>query len=95
MQHLQVESRVERDRRIPLRFGRAGAMREVVELIDHWPGETYCYFRVRARDGGVYILRHEEAANRWEIHSFESLPEGSASFDATGGGVPPAPGGAQ
>ncbi|HWZ71528.1 MAG TPA: hypothetical protein VN326_08635 [Casimicrobiaceae bacterium] len=43
---------------------------EVMEIIDRWlsPGDRY--FKVRAYDGGVYILRHDEGADEWEMSFF-------------------------
>lgn len=89
MSHLRVEIRVERDRRVPHRFGRNGALREVVELIDHWPGEGHGYYRVRAEDAGVYILRHDERADRWEIHAFESRATAAHGVSRPGTGKAP------
>jgi hypothetical protein len=56
----------------PVRFGWPQAMREVLEVDDWWPGDDHCYFRVRASDGNVYILRHNEPADSWELIFFES-----------------------
>ncbi len=33
---------------------------EIVENIDQWHGADYCYFKVRGRDGSLYILRRED-----------------------------------
>lgn len=55
----------------PVRFGWPQAMREVIEVVDWWPGEGHCYFRLRANDGGVYILRHNEEMDFWELVFFE------------------------
>ena len=57
---------------MPVRFGTARYAQEVAEVIDRWPGEGYCYFRVRARDGAIFILRHDEREKRWQISVFES-----------------------
>lgn len=58
----------------PLRFGTCGRMREVAEVVDRWPGEGYCYFRVRTRDGARFLLRHDTENDRWRIAAFESGP---------------------
>jgi chemotaxis protein methyltransferase CheR len=55
----------------PIRFGPAGAPRVVAEVLDRWPGESHHYVRVRATDGGVYILRHDLDRDTWTIHAFE------------------------
>lgn len=43
---------------------------EVEEVLDQWysPGATY--FRVRAHDGHLYILRHEEPQDCWTLVGF-------------------------
>jgi hypothetical protein len=58
----------------PLRFafaGRPGATQhEVREILDQWYGVDYQCFKVRADDGDIYILRHEQSADRWRLDSF-------------------------
>lgn len=49
-----------------------GARRlEVVEIVDRWLAPEHRYFKVRADDAGTYILRHDTAADRWELTMFE------------------------
>lgn len=55
----------------PTRFGWPDAMRDVLHVDDWWPGEDHCYFRVRASDGGTYILRHDQPAQAWEVVVFQ------------------------
>jgi hypothetical protein len=47
---------------------------EVIEIIDRWLAPDYRYFKVRADDGNVYILRHDEVAAEWEMTSFTGRP---------------------
>jgi len=47
-----------------------------VETTDRWPGPNYEYFKVRADDNAVYILRHDETRGVWELTMFER-PTGS------------------
>ncbi len=79
---LRVETRLDDGHLIPLRFGHDGSMRDVVELVDHWPGDGHCYFRVRDAGGGLYILRHDERTRRWDIHAFESVSAHLSTLDA-------------
>ena len=72
MARFLVESRAEDWGRVPERFGRPGDMRDVTEIVDRWPGEDHCYYRVLADDGSVYILRHDEGENSWRIHFFDN-----------------------
>ncbi len=65
-----VETRSGPDGESPVCFGWQGRMREVVDRIDAWQGEDHRYFRVRADDRCVYILRHDLRADRWELTFF-------------------------
>jgi len=47
---------------------------EVIEIIDRWLAPDHRYFKVRADDGNVYILRHDELAGEWEMTSFTGRP---------------------
>jgi hypothetical protein len=71
---LLVDTLPGRDGEVPVRFGWPGRMREVIERIDAWAGEDHRYFRVRADDGAVYILRHDLRADRWELTFFRAEP---------------------
>lgn len=42
---------------------------EVVEVIDRWYGQDHRYFKLRGDDGVVYLVRHDESADRWELKS--------------------------
>jgi hypothetical protein len=49
-----------------------GARRvEVVEIVDRWLAPDHRYFKVRGVDDGIYILRHDITADRWELTMFE------------------------
>ncbi len=54
----------------PLRFHLRGAEYEVEEVHDQWYGPDATYFRVRAGDGNVYILRHDTAQDAWTLEAF-------------------------
>jgi hypothetical protein len=45
---------------------------EVAEVEDRWysPGETF--FRLRLANGDMYVLRHVEAQDTWNIEGFRS-----------------------
>lgn len=64
----------------PVRFGTDCAMREVAAIVDRWPGEGYCYFRVQTREGGLFLLRRDADADRWRIAAFESGPAAASGL---------------
>lgn len=55
----------------PRRLDLAGRTVEVVEVVDRWYGPDHRYFKVRGDDGALYLLRHDEAADRWELTMFQ------------------------
>ena len=54
----------------PLRFGVADHEYQVEEILDRWYGPDDVYFKVRANDGNIYILRHRSASDSWSLESF-------------------------
>jgi hypothetical protein len=56
----------------PLRFFIGRRAIEVSEIIDRWLDPAHSYFKLRGDDGGIYILRHDQAADAWEMTLFDS-----------------------
>lgn len=54
----------------PVRFRLGGAWLAVEEVVDRWYDPEAVYFRVRAEDGAMYILRHDERADAWTLEAF-------------------------
>jgi hypothetical protein len=50
-------------------------MRQIAELIDRWEGDEDIYFRVRAEDASIYILRRKRVSGTWQIHFFRRAGE--------------------
>ncbi|MCS6954077.1 MAG: hypothetical protein NZM33_14605 [Bryobacteraceae bacterium] len=71
--HIRVEcySGYKADQR-PLRFYIGQTRYEVQEVLDQWYGPEATWFRVRAQDGNLYILRHtfSEQHDFWTLESF-------------------------
>ncbi len=47
----------------------------ITDIIDRWYGPDYLYFKVRADDGNVYILRCDERQDQWELEMFQKTGE--------------------
>ena len=62
----------------PLRFTLSGRSYEVNEVDDQWYSPDARYFRVRAGDGNLYVLRHDERENRWSLEGFRASRQGRA-----------------
>lgn len=56
----------------PQRFALAGRMYEIEKVEDQWYSPGAIYFRVVARDGNRYVLRHDEAQDQWTLEAFRS-----------------------
>lgn len=58
----------------PVRFVLSGREYEVVEVEDRWHSPKAMFFRVIARDGNRYVLRHDEAQDEWSLEAFRGEP---------------------
>jgi hypothetical protein len=43
---------------------------DIIEVIDRWYGPDYLYFKIRADDGNIYILKCDEQNNEWELEMY-------------------------
>ena len=59
----------------PVRFRLGERDYLVEELLDRWYGPNDTFFKVRADDGNLYILRHRESPNsdEWRLEGFRQL----------------------
>lgn len=57
----------ERKDGFPERFPLGGSYRQIREVLDQWPGEGHLYLKVRADDGGIYILRSGGVGGDWTV----------------------------
>lgn len=51
----------------PRRFRLSGPWLVVEEVVDRWLAPDHRYFKVRADDGDIYVLRHDTASQSWEL----------------------------
>ena len=42
----------------------------VEEILDQWFGPGEIFFKVRAGDGNLYILRHNNVPDEWRLESY-------------------------
>jgi len=54
----------------PLRFRLGERWLAVEEVVDRWYDPDAVYFRVRADDGSMYILRHIDGSDVWTLEAF-------------------------
>jgi hypothetical protein len=58
----------------PLRFSLGDKTLEVDQVEDQWYGVSSMHFRVRAKDGNCYVLRHDEENDVWTLDAFRAGP---------------------
>ncbi len=51
----------------PRRFYLGDETIDVLEVLDRWLSPAHRYFKCRGSDHATYILRHDVAADRWEV----------------------------
>jgi len=54
----------------PLAFWLGERRLEVRAIVDRWYAPTQRWFRVDADDGNLYVLRHDEPSDEWELAAF-------------------------
>ncbi len=56
----------------PVRFQLRNREYLVEEVVDQWYGPEHQFFKLRADDGNLYILRHQTSVpnGEWELVSF-------------------------
>ncbi len=54
----------------PIRFQLDGQDYMVDEVVDQWYGPDDVFFKLRADDGNLYIVRHRAGADEWNLESF-------------------------
>lgn len=56
----------------PVRFSLYEHEHTVLEVLDQWYGPEDIFFKIRADDGNLYVLRHETSVpdGEWDLVSF-------------------------
>jgi hypothetical protein len=56
----------------PVRFTLGERTYEVWDVEDQWYSPAAIYFRVKADDGNIYVLRHDEMQDQWTLEGFRA-----------------------
>ncbi len=61
----------------PLAFWLGERRFEVLEILDRWLHPDSRYFKVKVDDGRLYVLRHDQSTDEWELAAMvgERLPD--------------------
>ena len=57
----------------PVRFWLGKREYGIEEILDQWYGPDDTFYKVRADDGNLYILRLHAATGEWALESFRKL----------------------
>ena len=57
----------------PVRFRLGDHDYMVEEILDQWYGPDDQFFKVRADDGNLYILRHNTTDEGWSLESYRNM----------------------
>ena len=69
---VQCYAGVKADER-PIRFELEGSEYLVEEILDRWYGPDDTFFKLRADDNNIYILRYSPATDIWSLESFRKM----------------------
>ena len=51
----------------PIRLRLGATVVDGLEVLDRWPALGHRHVKLRARDGRVFILRHDAATQSWQL----------------------------
>lgn len=68
----------------PVRFRMGDSDYMVEEIVDQWYGPDDQFYKVRADDGNLYILRQNLEDGEWSLESFRSLKTFTATAAQSG-----------
>ena len=71
LQRVECYSGYEANER-PLSFELDDRKFAVKELLDQWQGINHTYFKVRADDDNIYILKYDEHKDEWSLEFFRA-----------------------
>ncbi|MCG6895114.1 MAG: hypothetical protein LJE65_16035 [Desulfobacteraceae bacterium] len=61
---------------------------EAVQVMDRWLSPDHRYFKILGDDGGIYIVRHDDRLDRWELTYFRQDTSQSTASESSSR-VPP------
>ncbi len=44
---------------------------DLVEVLDRWLSPEHRYFKCKGADDAIYILRHDDSTDRWELTLYD------------------------
>lgn len=56
----------------PLAFRHGGRQVRVADIVDRWYGPDHAYFKLLGDDGALYLIRHDQETDGWELILMET-----------------------
>lgn len=56
----------------PVSFTLMTRQYKVLEVIDRWYGEACLYFKIKADDDNIYLLKYEEWKDNWDLVFYQN-----------------------
>ena len=56
----------------PTAFNLMGHPYKVKEIIDTWRSEAASFFKVKANDDNIYLLKYDERQDKWDLVFFQN-----------------------
>lgn len=70
---ITVEGFWENDSNVrPAAFSLMGRPYKVKEIIDTWHAKVAVYFKVKAEDDNIYLLKYDERQEQWDLVFFQN-----------------------
>ena len=67
----------------PRRLHIGGRAVTVTQIIDRWLDPRHRYFKLCGDDGGIDLIRHDTASDRWDLTLFDSGRHDAARLSPT------------
>tara|TARA_Y100000588_G_scaffold182289_1_gene196031 strand:+ start:405 stop:716 length:312 start_codon:yes stop_codon:yes gene_type:complete len=72
----------------PVAFSLSNSHYKVEEIIDRWYGKGSRYFKIKADDDNIYLLKYDELKDRWEWVFYQNPKMLSTLPDSDLGSLP-------
>ena len=56
----------------PVSFRLSHQTYQVLEILDRWYGESSVYFKIKADDENIYLLKYDESQDLWDLVFYQN-----------------------
>ena len=73
------------ERALPASFRLNRRTYKVVEVMDRWYGESLAYFKIKADDENIYLLKNDRSKNLWDLVFYQNPRKVSGNVSEVSG----------